>query len=209
MRATVTVKLSTLKKWAHHLHEHPRVARALDLWSLRMRTFWRVRFINASRGDGTWPPLKQGTLFGRSRRPYTRLSKAYAAGEITDEQLETRMRRARRAVAKRQAKIRATPMGPEYARLGGILWDTGTLLAALDPSVLDAPGSLHEASGLSVTVGYGGMDAYPDGKATIADVARFHQEGGGNLPRREIIVPPDSATLAAMCDDMQRAVSRL
>jgi hypothetical protein len=90
-----------------------------------------------------------------------------------------------------------------------ILRDTGTLFAALNPAFDGRPGSLQTINGLSVTVGYGGPQVHTGGRATIAAIAAYHDQGGGNLPQRQIIVPPDSKTLDAMAKDAERALTKL
>lgn len=94
----------------------------------------------------------------------------------------------------------------EYARGGGdwpplkrkrkhgkkakasVLIDTGTLLNAL---TIGAPGNLFRKIRGGIRVGFGGPHKHPEGKATIADIAGFHNTGEGNLPERRIIVEPD------------------
>ncbi len=94
-------------------------------------------------------------------------------------------------------------------RKATILRDTGTLFAALDPTFTSRPGQLETNIPFGVTVGYGGPGRHPKGRATIADIASFHQEGGPHLPKRELIVGPDSKTLTAMADDMITAFRKL
>lgn len=87
-------------------------------------------------------------------------------------------------------------------RAASILRDTGILFAALDPTFTSRPGQLEKGIPFGVTVGYGGPGRHPKGRATIADIASFHQEGGPHLPKRELIVVPDGKTLDAMANDM-------
>jgi len=72
-----------------------------------------------------------------------------------------------------------------------ILRDTGTLFRALDP-VAKAPGSLQkmDAENFTVEVGYGGSAGHPKGRATISDIAEFHNFGMGHNPIRRIIISP-------------------
>jgi len=91
-----------------------------------------------------------------------------------------------------------------------ILIDTGTMIAALNPQFTRKPGALNKRIPFGVRVGYGGPGRYADGGgATIADIAAFHQEGAGRLPKRETIVEPSAATAALMAGDMRRAMKRL
>ena len=89
-----------------------------------------------------------------------------------------------------------------------ILRDTGTLFAALQPVFQNSPGAIEEDIQFGIRVGYGGPHRHPSGgRASIADIASFHQTGAGYLPTRTIIVKPDAATTAAMANDMRKALS--
>ncbi len=87
-----------------------------------------------------------------------------------------------------------------------ILRDTGTLFAALSPMWAAPPGSINELIDGGVRVGFGGSASHPDGLATIAEIASYHQVGGGRLPKREIIVPPTTPLLEAFVADLERAL---
>lgn len=93
------------------------------------------------------------------------------------------------------------------SRKGSILRDTNTLYTALTPSLSPPPGSVNKKIEYGVEVGYEGSDSHPHGP-TIAQLAYWHQTGAGNLPVREIIVPPDRSTVRGMVDDMQRAIDK-
>lgn len=88
-----------------------------------------------------------------------------------------------------------------------ILRDTGALFAAISPAWNSPPGGINELIEGGVKVGFGGPAAHPGGIATIAEIAGFHQVGGGRLPKREIIVSPPSHVIDAMADDLQRALN--
>lgn len=103
----------------------------------------------------------------------------------------------RRKGSNKKAKIKAA-----------ILRDTGTLFAALNPS-FGAPGAIEQTTKFGIVVGYGGPGRYPQGGATIADIANFHQTGAGHLPVRRIIVPPPSDVIAGMISDMERALQKM
>lgn len=100
--------------------------------------------------------------------------------------------------------------GKKVGRSSMILRDTGTLLAALGPTS-SAPGSLNQIGpGMSITVGFGGSAKHPgsSGRASIADIAEYHQVGGKHLPKREVVVGPDQHTLDLMQRDMVRAINK-
>ncbi len=99
--------------------------------------------------------------------------------------------------------------GSGVGQVAAILVDTGTLRSALDVQFNNKPGALEETIPFGVRVGYGGPSAHPGGGATVADIAKFHQEGTSRVPKREIIVEPDAKTVAAMAEDMRRAINKM
>lgn len=98
--------------------------------------------------------------------------------------------------------------GKGVGLVAAILRDTGTLMAALQPTFTRKPGALERDIPFGVRVGFGGPARHKGGKATIADIASFHQEGKGRLPKREIIVDPSRGVLNAMASDMERALGK-
>jgi hypothetical protein len=90
-----------------------------------------------------------------------------------------------------------------------LLRDTGTLFGALEPVFANKPGSMQKEIPFGVRVGYGGPSRHPGGKATIADIAAFHDQGAGNLPKRSIIVEPNATVTRRMAEDMERGLQRL
>ncbi len=91
-----------------------------------------------------------------------------------------------------------------------ILRDTGTLFRALTPG---NPGNLFEfiRGGVrgGVRVGFGGAARHPAGKATISDIARFHNSGEGRLPKRQIIYEPNKPLVLRMMNDLSRGIDRI
>jgi len=113
----------------------------------------------------------------------------------------------RRAGRSRQRKIR----GRGYRKRGpagkvAILRDTGTLFKAL---TVGAAGNLFRRIRGGIRVGFGGPAKHPDGKATIKDIAVFHDQGKGRLPKRQILHKPDGPLVASMMNDLRRAVNRI
>jgi len=201
---------------------------AMHQWAVRYRSFLQRRFLAYSRGAGDWPPLRPSTIrrrrsalktgLNRARASFksakARLQNAIAAGtntaarrrrlEAAQEKNYAAARRLLDAERARQLQIE-TGTGTGIA----ILRDTGLLFAALTPEFVGAEGQYQLDVEDGVLVGFGGPGAHPDGKATIADIAGFHQSGSGRLPQRRIVVPPDDQTQAAMQGDMRRAIDRL
>lgn len=151
----------------------------LRQWGARYLTFVRRRYIRFSRGGGDWKPLATSTLKQR------RGSK-------------------RRKTRSKRAHTKTTTRGS--AKRVAILRDTGTLLGAL---TIGAPGNLYKLVRKAVRVGFGGPTKHPDGKMTIRDIAVAHDEGKGNLPKRQILVEPDHRTVSGLLADLRRGVQRL
>ncbi len=108
------------------------------------------------------------------------------------------------------------PLKPKYkawkARKGLltlILRATDLMFQSFAPEMAKKPGRLSEEIPNGIRVGFGGGMNYPhttNPNVTIAQIAMFHQTGAGNLPKRKIIVPPDTETRALMRATMQEAV---
>jgi len=92
-----------------------------------------------------------------------------------------------------------------------ILRATDTLYDYFNPTFSRKPGELSETIPFGVRVGFGkNMERlHPDSKnKTIREIAMFHQEGGGRLPQRKIIAPPDQDTINKMRAVMQKALEQ-
>jgi hypothetical protein len=106
------------------------------------------------------------------------------------------------------------PLRPRTVKRKGhalILQETRTLINAVDPSMHNAPGSYSRLEGKQFVVGYGGNVIHPTTRSggrsfTIEEIAAFHQNGGGNLPKRRIIVGPDKATVGLVTEEINSAI---
>jgi hypothetical protein len=153
--------------------------------------------------------------------PLTRLVKAFTPGTRPFDRLMKRWAYIYRAFARRQfvkqsrggggwvslasstkKRRRKARKGHQGSRSFAILRDTGTLFAALNPTI-KKPGSYEKPLPDGVRIGFGGPARHPKGKATIADIAYFHDQGQG-VPQRRILVDPDDKTRALMALAMER-----
>ncbi len=183
MAKTVRIDIGPLRAFANELHDAPRtgpVDTMLKQWGSRYLAFLRRRFTAFSTGGGDWPDLAPSTKKAR-RGPQRRKKARRKSGS---------------------AKTTTRGSGQRFA----ILRDTGTLLAALN---VGAPGNKCDRVPNGIEAGFGGPARHPKGKATIADIARFHNEGSGDLPQRRIIVPPNNETVEGMRQDAVRACTAL
>lgn len=61
-----------------------------------------------------------------------------------------------------------------------------------------------------VRVGFGGSASHPDGRATIANIARWHNIGAGRrLPKRQILHMPNTTLTGKMMNDLKRGIDRI
>jgi hypothetical protein len=92
-----------------------------------------------------------------------------------------------------------------------ILRATDLMFQAFAPELVAKPGYLSEEIPFGVRLKFGGgmHQLYPGTTKTVAEVAMYHQQGGGNLPQRKIIVPPDVETRKKMRDRMDQGVNEL
>lgn len=204
MGSTVIVNLEPLKQFASIIENDLRrngsgpIRRAVKQWGRRYRSFAQERFDKFSKGGGDWQKLADSTI----------------------------------AFRKRTTKARRGWKGP---RKYTILRDTNILYNALSPLFSGKPGQYQEDIPFGIRVGYGGPARHPIKKAktkkgrarqkwgkggffragprmstaTVADIAGFHQVGGGHLPKREIIVQPDQQTIDGCVEDMMRGLETL
>lgn len=178
-----------------------------DAWTqvaVRYRAFIQERYSEYSRGGGNWAPLAESTIRKRTNAPVTRLHTAIRQGlRLTAAQYAKRLKAARAKAARHWNKHLSGE-----ARFS-ILIDTGILFAATSPVFTNAPGQYEEEVPGGIIVGFGGPEAHPDGGPTIADIASFHQTGGGTLPQRKIIVPPAQVVKDDMVKYLERGLKRM
>lgn len=184
--ASVTLELGPMKRFAERINRSLRdgapgpIRTAIKQWAARYCAFSQERFNRLSRGGG-WTPLAPSTI--RARR--------HGRGG--------RHKRGKRALA----RARATGGGRV-----SVLRDTGTLFNTLDPAFTRRPGRYQKDVPYGIEVGFGGPGRHPKGRASIVDIASFHQFGGPRLPRREILVVPPRRIINKMANDLQRGVNR-
>ena len=137
--------------------------KAIMQWGAIFRGWARERFERFAKGGGDWDALKPSTIRGR------------------------RKGKSRKVTVTRGDETSALSLGG-----ASILWDTGTLIGALEPTLDVSSGGFQEQIRGGLRVGYGGSARHESGGGTIAAIARYHQEGNtaNNLPARPIIVEP-------------------
>jgi hypothetical protein len=153
---------------------------------------------------------QQVRLYQQIDRLATQRRKATTTGKREAVEAKILKAQARMDVIDSKHRSLGSKIKALYSMAGvSILRNLGLLFAALSPEFIRKPGQLQEDIPFGVRVGYGGPGKYPGSKASIADIASFHQEGRGRLPVRKIIVPPDDQTMQKMADDMRRAIDRI
>jgi hypothetical protein len=233
----VTVNLEPLKRFQAALAADLQgsgqgpIRAAMKQWGVRFRSAMQERFAQESAGGGDWPPLAASTILarraGRGMGGGTR-QQAMARKQKQINRLEKQRGNLYRQLGKAKKSERVEKLGQQIraktaqinkawkgrqglATMAGIqiLRNTGLLFGALSPTFNGTPGAVEEPIPFGVRVGYGGPAAHPGGRATIADIASYHQAGNGRLPKREVIVatPPD--VIAAMAGDMDRGIARM
>ncbi len=146
---------------------------------------------------------KWGTRYlGEMERRYAKFSRG--GGDwpaLKPSTVRTRRRGGKKRGGVNKPKVNTRRTGGKVA----ILRDTNTLFAAMRRG---NPGNVFKDIYRGITVGVG-PTRHPGGKATIADIAGFHNRGAGHLPRRRIFVQPSSATRRGMLRDAQTAYQRM
>lgn len=138
------------------------------------------------------------------RRRFVKYSRG--GGDWPDLKRSTKMGRRskfkKKGRRRNKAQINQTLTAGRFA----ILRDTGLLFSALS---FGNPGNLYKKIPYGIRVGFGGPTKHHGGKATIADIAGYHNTGEGNMPKREIIVEPDSSLHEKLQRDLKTAMSRI
>ena len=189
MGVNVRVRIQPLKRFSAAVRRGLRTPEgpcrdAFTQWQALYVGYLRQRFVRLSRGGGggEWPGLKQSTINQR--------------------------RHGHRGGYKRGTRARARAAASGGGQVA-ILRDTGILFATLEPMLGAVPGKVARHIPYGIQAGIGGPARHPGGRATIADIAFFHQTGAGNLPERKIIVDPPRAVIARMERVLDAAIKRL
>ncbi len=152
----------------------------------------RKRFTKASRTPGhPWKDLAESTKKGRRKS---------AAEQRRTKRVKTRTGRLRRKTRRRT---------PTAQRTFAILKNIGILFNALS---IGSPGNLFRVVDFGIHVGFSAQGKHPDGKATIAEIATYHQEGGrgkSKLPQRKILVEPRTSVKRQMSKALDKAIIRI
>lgn len=215
--ATVNVNIPGLERYQKRINEQLNsgvdgpVQRALFQWAVRYRSFIQRRFNTYARGGGDWAPLSPLTI-ARRRKGKSARSKRMAKGDfrsaadrrISSVKIKHRKSGKSYLAIKRRKPIKKKPQTVSATSVA-ILRDTSSLFNALAPVITAPAGSVNKIIPGGIEVGYGGASQHNSNGITIAELAYWHQTGAGNLPVRQIIVDPDSATILGMVTDMQRA----
>lgn len=168
----------------------------------RVRNFRRL--VKAGSSGPLKPVFKQWGIryLAWIRRLFYIKSRGGTAEGVTWKKLSpvTIRRRNRRSRRVRGDKVQR----PKYAILVDRL---GTIPKAMIPF---QSGNLFKYISGGVRVGFGGGTKHPDGKATIADIARFHNIGAGRrLPKRQILHVPNATLNGKMMNDLRRGIDRI
>ena len=173
-------------------------------WAAIYRGDMRERFVTNSRGGGDWPDLAESTKMARERRPLSRLHQDFVSSLMPLDEYKGLRNKAYkkvvRARANRRAKERTVRGFAAHHGEGqmAILRDTGTLFAGLTPAFQHLPGQYENRIPYGIEVGYGGEGMERgNSRMTVAQVAKFHQEGipskRGRIVRKTIVEPSDRA----------------
>ena len=180
----------------------------LHQWGARYLAFTRRRFVQYSKGGGDWAPLAPSTVRARRAGKVKRVDGVSVRGIGKAKTKASQVARVRRAVARRQLhSFTGAAIESAIMDSAAILRDTGVLLNALSPGTPE--NLLQPMPGeLKVRCGVEALQHSPGSKATIQQIAGYHQAGGGRLPQRVIFALPDEQTVAGMQSDLGRAITR-
>jgi hypothetical protein len=181
-------------------------------WGKRYLAQIKRRFATLSRsgGGGEWPPLKMSTLLRRRMGGGGTIGKAITRTNARFEKT-ARHKAANARLRGLYQQLAVAQTRKAYRRIYGalasaaILRNTGLLFNAID---VGAKGNLFKLEPGGILVGFAGA-SHGAGKANIAQIASYHDQGGVHLPRRQILVAPNAQTITGMVADAKRAFARL
>lgn len=156
------------------------------------------RFVQFSRGGGTWPALAESTLLGRRGASANALRRARSRSFAGN-----RRQRVTRTRAYRERLLRARGTA-------AILRDTGALFRALD--VRNTGNGTKAIRGGIVFQFSDATHPKRGGKGkpmTIARLATIHHFGQGRVPRRTILVDPPEETKKLIRRSLADACQRI
>lgn len=169
-------------------------------WGSRIQAFEMRRFDTFGRGGGDWKPLALSTIKARQARAQGKGTKANPflgfGGRPNGD-------------GARSSLARDTKHGGKIVAGAGrtvtVLNDTGALRRCL---TIGWTGNVYRVIPGGVEYGIGGGPTHAGGRATMGQIASYHQNGGRHLPQRIIVAPPDQETIGGMVQDALRAVGR-
>lgn len=205
------------------------ITTVLRQWAARYRAFIQMRFDTYSKGGGNWAALADSTISRRrkpakakkvkSKKPTKTLAqrkedlkkKLRNKGKgLTSKAFRRLTDQYRKLVQKIKVEKAKKANKKSKERKHAILRDTGTLFNALAPTFAGVPGQLEQAIENGIKVGIGGPWKHSSkSAATIADIASYHNNGTPRIPKRTIIVDPDTELLQDMAGDLQRGLDKL
>lgn len=106
----------------------------------------------------------------------------------------------------RESDVKKTRSERGQFKRKGILWKTGSIYNALTPG---NKGNLIVPLSNGVRCGIGGAVQHPTSRKTLLDLVKIHDSGGGTVPRRQILYPPDEATIAAFQRSIKQGWAQL
>ena len=160
-----------------------------ERWGIRYLSFARQKFTINSAGGGDWPSLANSTIASRMRK-------------------SRRTRRGRRITIAARAFGIHNAERIDFVRENlrtTILVDTGVLKNGLN---VGATGNLFAPHTFGIKVGYSG-GSHPRSRASIAQIAAYHNAGTGRLPQRQIIYPPDEGVKASMFGSLRSHIASI
>lgn len=200
-------------------------------WAKVYEVECRRHFVQAGAGGADWAPLAVSTILkrrvkgGGTRRQArgalaTKLrglkekSAVRATGAVRGERLKKQLANNLKAnlhnerVASKRSAIKKKIAALTSAAGTTILRDTGALFNA---TAIGGPGNLLQRGRASISFGFQSVPhkGRSKSKPSLARIAAWHDAGGGNLPRRRILIDPSAQTIRTFETLGRRAVDKV
>lgn len=170
----------------------------------------KKRQIARARAKKGLPPVgpKKTKLKTRAKRTLRKTGKAVASSSKKLRKSLTSARKTFKSSLKNLFKKGKKKRSKTVETKANVLVDTGTLRNSLAPMMALTLGAFQKNAPGGVKLGWDG-GSHPGSKLTVGRLMAIHNFGEGRMPKRQIVVGPDDATIAKLANALSKGIKRL
>ncbi len=178
-------------------------------WAARYSAFAHRRYGEQSKGGGDWPALAASTIKARrgpdKQRAASRKRTTGKVGpRVVSILIDTGVMRQALRIGAVGNLVKGEPKGIVFGFAGGVPHPVKPKASTAKPP--RSPRTKSTDRGTKLPRGAGGARGASQ-RASIAQIAGYHNAGGGTLPQRLILARPDAQTAKGMSADLLRAIT--